>query len=196
MRERLEQLCCEESMREMEKRRLRRSPSVPVSTCRKAAEGTKPCTSSVIRCDPGVIEPPRSPPRSPPPHEGRCAGRGAAMAALRAALLAPLLALSRAGPGPAPSARIEVELEGPGAGNGAGEAAGPGGSYTLRGALLGGPREEAIGGRLLLVSGVWGSFGVAVGGRQGCGGSREREHAARTPPEPPRACPGAPGAGP
>ncbi|KAI6076417.1 RING finger protein 215 isoform X1 [Aix galericulata] len=74
-----------------------------------------------------------------------------AMAALRAALLAPLLALSRAGPGPAPSARIEVELEGPGAGNGAGEAAGPGGSYTLRGALLGGPREEAIGGRLLLV---------------------------------------------
>lgn len=85
------------------------------------------------------------------------------MAALRAALLAPLLALSRAGPGPAPSARIEVELAGPGAGNGAGngagEAAGPGGSYTLRGALLGGPREEAIGGRLLLVRGGWGSWG-------------------------------------
>ncbi|XP_066834948.1 RING finger protein 215 [Anser cygnoides] len=78
------------------------------------------------------------------------------MAALRAALLAPLLALSRAGPGPAPAAHVEVALAGAGngAGNGAGEAAGPGGSYTLRGALLGGrgePREEAIGGRLVLV---------------------------------------------
>ncbi|OXB76434.1 UNVERIFIED_CONTAM: hypothetical protein H355_014149 [Colinus virginianus] len=82
------------------------------------------------------------------------------MAALRAALLAPLLALSRAGPGPAPSARVEVALSGPGDADGAGAAAGPGGSYTLRGALLGGggsgpgrgaPREEEIGGRLVLV---------------------------------------------
>lgn len=92
----------------------------------------------------------------------------AAMAALRAALLAPLLALSRAGPGPAASAHVEVAVSGPGdaAGDGDGTAAGPGGSYTLHGALLGGgsgpgsgePREEEIGGRLVLVS--WGRWGV------------------------------------
>ncbi|XP_027593482.1 RING finger protein 215 [Pipra filicauda] len=93
------------------------------------------------------------------------------MAALRAALLAPLLALGRAGPGPATPARVEVAVSGPrpagperdGAG---GEAAAPGGSYTLRGAVLGaggggagpgrgGPRGEReemeIRGRLVLV---------------------------------------------
>ncbi|XP_062482054.1 RING finger protein 215 [Pezoporus occidentalis] len=84
------------------------------------------------------------------------------MAAVRAALLAPLLALCRAGPGPAPAARVEVAVTGPGPGQGPGDgggsaAAGPGGSYTLRGAVLGagGPRDEEeqeeIRGRLLLV---------------------------------------------
>ncbi|XP_021268348.1 RING finger protein 215 isoform X2 [Numida meleagris] len=96
------------------------------------------------------------------------------MAALRAALLAPLLALSRAGPGPAPSARVEVALSGPGDadGDGAGTAAGPGGSYTLRGALLGAagggsglgrgaPREVEIGGRLVLVGDAEPELGAA-----------------------------------
>ncbi|KAM9526957.1 RING finger protein 215 isoform 3-T3 [Guaruba guarouba] len=88
------------------------------------------------------------------------------MAAVRAALLAPLLALCRAGPGPAPSARVEVAVTAPGAGpepgdGGGSAAAGPGGSYTLRGAVLGagggraGPRDEEqreeIRGRLLLM---------------------------------------------
>ncbi|XP_072207159.1 RING finger protein 215 [Excalfactoria chinensis] len=96
------------------------------------------------------------------------------MAALRAALLAPLLALSRAGPGPATSARVEVSVSGPGdaAGDGDGTAAGPGGSYTLRGALLGAagdgsgpgrgaPREEEIGGRLVLVGDAEPELGAA-----------------------------------
>lgn len=48
MREGLEQLCYQERLREMEKRRLRRSPSVSASTCRGAEKGTKPCTSAVI----------------------------------------------------------------------------------------------------------------------------------------------------
>lgn len=124
------------------------------------------------------------------------------MAALRAALLAPLLALCRAGPGPAASARVEVAVSGPGdaAGVGDGTAAGPGGSYTLRGALLGAagggsgpgrgaPREEEIGGRLVLVrgrgavrgGGLWG--GGRTGDRHGGlgaargagGGGTERE---------------------
>ncbi|XP_065548245.1 RING finger protein 215 isoform X2 [Lathamus discolor] len=87
---------------------------------------------------------------------GRCGAlRGGAMAAVRAALLAPLLALCRAGPGPAPAARVEVAVAGPGPGHGAGSAAaGPGGSYTLRGAVLGAGDErerEEIRGRLLLV---------------------------------------------
>ncbi|KAM6403709.1 RING finger protein 215 [Rhynochetos jubatus] len=92
------------------------------------------------------------------------------MAAVRAALLAPLLALCRGGPGPGPgpgsvpAARVEVAVAGPGPGAGPGAAAGPGGSYTLRGAVLsagggrGGPGrgvpredEEEIRGRLLLV---------------------------------------------
>ncbi|OWK53434.1 RING finger protein 215 [Lonchura striata] len=99
------------------------------------------------------------------------------MAAVRAALLAPLLALGRAGPGPATPARVEVAVSGPGpagpAGAG-GAAAVPGGSYTLRGAVLGagggragpgrgGPRGEReemeIRGRLVLVS---------AGGAGGC----------------------------
>ncbi|XP_040504199.1 RING finger protein 215 isoform X2 [Gallus gallus] len=96
------------------------------------------------------------------------------MAALRAALLAPLLALCRAGPGPAASARVEVAVSGPGdaAGVGDGTAAGPGGSYTLRGALLGAagggsgpgrgaPREEEIGGRLVLVGDAEPELGAA-----------------------------------
>lgn len=115
-------------------------------------------------------------PRTSPPRGGAVRRRGAAMAALRAALLAPLLALCRAGPGPAASARVEVAVSGPGdaAGVGDGTAAGPGGSYTLRGALLGAagggsgpgrgaPREEEIGGRLVLVRGR----GAVRGG--GCG---------------------------
>ncbi|KAM6247201.1 RING finger protein 215 isoform 1-T1 [Porphyrio hochstetteri] len=86
------------------------------------------------------------------------------MAAVRAALLAPLLALCRGGPGPGPvlAARVEVAVAGPGPGLGAGSAAGPAGSYTLRGAVMGGtgggrgrgaPREEQeeIRGRLWLV---------------------------------------------
>ncbi|XP_077043774.1 RING finger protein 215 isoform X2 [Agelaius phoeniceus] len=100
------------------------------------------------------------------------------MAAVRAALLAPLLALGRAGSGPATPARVEVAVSGPGAagpdGDGAGGGAGsagavPGGSYTLRGAVLGagggragpgrsGPRGEReemeIRGRLVLVGDV------------------------------------------
>ncbi|KAM6241890.1 RING finger protein 215 [Spheniscus humboldti] len=101
------------------------------------------------------------------------------MAAVRAALLAPLLALCRGGPGPAPAARVEVAVAGPGpgdgagsgAGNGAGAAAGPGGSYTLRGAVLGaggGPgrgapreEEEEIRGRLLLVGDAEPELGAA-----------------------------------
>ncbi|NXF08566.1 RN215 protein, partial [Smithornis capensis] len=68
------------------------------------------------------------------------------MAAVRAALLAPLLALGRAGPGPATPAQVEVAVSGPGAavperseaGSGASSGAtAPGGSYTLRGAMLG-----------------------------------------------------------
>ncbi|XP_030088931.2 RING finger protein 215 isoform X2 [Serinus canaria] len=100
------------------------------------------------------------------------------MAAVRAALLAPLLALGRAGSGPATPARVEVAVSEPGAagpdGDGAGSGAGsagavPGGSYMLRGAVLGagggragpgrgdprGEREEMeIRGRLVLVGDV------------------------------------------
>ncbi|KAM9526956.1 RING finger protein 215 isoform 2-T2 [Guaruba guarouba] len=98
------------------------------------------------------------------------------MAAVRAALLAPLLALCRAGPGPAPSARVEVAVTAPGAGpepgdGGGSAAAGPGGSYTLRGAVLGagggraGPRDEEqreeIRGRLLLVGDAEPELGAA-----------------------------------
>ncbi|XP_075625711.1 RING finger protein 215 [Balearica regulorum gibbericeps] len=97
------------------------------------------------------------------------------MAAVRAALLAPLLALCRAGPGPGPvpAARVEVAVAGPGRGAGAGPAAGPGGSYTLRGAVLGAgggrvgpdrgaPRdEEEIRGRLLLVGDAEPELGAA-----------------------------------
>ncbi|XP_059719066.1 RING finger protein 215 isoform X2 [Haemorhous mexicanus] len=96
------------------------------------------------------------------------------MAAVRAALLAPLLALGRA----ATPARVEVAVSEPGAagpdGDGAGSGAGsagavPGGSYMLRGAVLGagggragpgrgglrGEREEMeIRGRLVLVGDV------------------------------------------
>ncbi|KAM4649452.1 RING finger protein 215 isoform 1-T1 [Amazona ochrocephala] len=98
------------------------------------------------------------------------------MAAVRAALLAPLLALCRAGPGPAPAARVEVAVTGPGPGPGPGDGAGsaaegPGGSYTLRGAVLGagggraGPRDEEeqeeIRGRLLLVGDAEPELGAA-----------------------------------
>ncbi|TRZ20931.1 hypothetical protein HGM15179_006112 [Zosterops borbonicus] len=113
------------------------------------------------------------------------------MAAVRAALLAPLLALGRAGSGPATPARVEVAVAEPGAagpdGDGAGSGAGsagavPGGSYTLRGAVLGagggragpgrgGPRGEReemeIQGRLVLVSA--GKRGVGLGGAVGAG---------------------------
>ncbi|KAM6339886.1 RING finger protein 215 isoform 1-T1 [Alca torda] len=93
------------------------------------------------------------------------------MAAVRAALLAPLLALCRAGPGPAPAARVEVAVSGPGPGDGDGAGSGTvaGGSYTLRGAVLGGrggpgrgaPREEEIHGRLLLVGDAEPELGAA-----------------------------------
>ncbi|TRZ20932.1 hypothetical protein HGM15179_006113 [Zosterops borbonicus] len=107
------------------------------------------------------------------------------MAAVRAALLAPLLALGRAGSGPATPARVEVAVAEPGAagpdGDGAGSGAGsagavPGGSYTLRGAVLGagggragpgrgGPRGEReemeIQGRLVLVGDVEPELGAA-----------------------------------
>uniref|UniRef100_A0A8C3RDY1 Ring finger protein 215 n=1 Tax=Cyanoderma ruficeps TaxID=181631 RepID=A0A8C3RDY1_9PASS len=107
------------------------------------------------------------------------------MAAVRAALLAPLLALGRAGSGPATPARVEVAVaepgaagpEGDGAGSGASSAAAvPGGSYTLRGAVLGagggragpgrggppGEREEMeIQGRLVLVGDVEPELGAA-----------------------------------
>ncbi|RMC06066.1 hypothetical protein DUI87_17611 [Hirundo rustica rustica] len=107
------------------------------------------------------------------------------MAAVRAALLAPLLALGRAGSGPATPARVEVAVaepgaaapDGDGAGGGAGGAAAvPGGSYTLRGAVLGagggragpgrgGPRGEReemeIQGRLVLVGDVEPELGAA-----------------------------------
>ncbi|XP_071428202.1 RING finger protein 215 isoform X3 [Pithys albifrons albifrons] len=103
------------------------------------------------------------------------------MAAVRAALLAPLLALGRAGPGPATPARVEVAVSGPGPagpereGAGGGAAA-AGGSYTLRGAVLGagggragpgrgGPRGEReemeIRGRLVLVGDAEPELGAA-----------------------------------
>ncbi|KAM9371786.1 RING finger protein 215 [Phaethornis superciliosus] len=87
------------------------------------------------------------------------------------AVLAPLLALGRAVPGGpggpgGPAARVEVAVTG----TGDGAAEGPGGSYTLRGALLGAGsgrdrgvtrREEEIRGRLVLVGDTEPELGAA-----------------------------------